>query len=506
MVLRYIFWDQLSEDLASLKEVGQDDIILLCELKESATYVAHHKKKLVFLWSAMRHFANTLIEKGYKVIYVKVDDKNNTQVLDKELKRHIKQYNIDQLIFTHPSEYHQLSIIENLQQSLTQEVIILQDDRFLCSQQTFKDWAGDKAHLRMEFFYREMRKQYGILMQGNQPEGGKWNYDAENRKPPKTGLKIPKPYHSAKDPIVEEVKQLVAQHFNNHFGDIEPFYFAVTRQQALRSLEKFISERLIHFGTYQDAMIQGEPWMYHAHISFYINSGLLSPLECIHKAEQAYQSNQAPLNAVEGFIRQILGWREFIRGIYWLKMPQYAEVNFLKAKRPLPTFFWNGNTDMNCVHQVVTETKENAYAHHIQRLMVIGNFALIAGLDPKDVNEWFWIVYADAYQWVELPNVTGMALFADGGVLGSKPYAASGQYINKMSDYCKGCRYKVTEKVGEEACPFNYLYWDFLIRNQRQLGNNQRLGFMYGMINKMTDDKIHAIQSSAKQFLSTYDK
>ena len=249
----------------------------------------------------------------------------------------------------------------------------------------------------------------------------------------------------------------------------------MTREQALAVLDQFILELLANFGTYQDAMIQGEPWMYHSHISLYLNCGLLSPLECVTRAEEAYYQHQAPLNAVEGFIRQVIGWREFIRGIYWLKMPEYSRLNFLNATRQLPTFFWDGATEMNCLHQVITETKENAYAHHIQRLMVVGNFALIAGLDPKEVNEWFWIVYADAYQWVELPNVTGMALFADGGVLGSKPYASSGQYINKMSDYCKECRYKVSVKEGEDACPFNYLYWDFLLRNEKQLGSNQRL-------------------------------
>ena len=277
----------------------------------------------------------------------------------------------------------------------------------------------------------------------------------------------------------------------------------MTREQALAVLDQFILELLANFGTYQDAMIQGEPWMYHSHISLYLNCGLLSPLECVTRAEEAYYQHQAPLNAVEGFIRQVIGWREFIRGIYWLKMPEYSRLNFLNATRQLPTFFWDGATEMNCLHQVITETKENAYAHHIQRLMVVGNFALIAGLDPKEVNEWFWIVYADAYQWVELPNVTGMALFADGGVLGSKPYASSGQYINKMSDYCKECRYKVSVKEGEDACPFNYLYWDFLLRNEKQLGSNQRLGFMYGMIKKMTPEKIQSIQKDAKHFLKS---
>ena len=250
-------------------------------------------------------------------------------------------------------------------------------------------------------------------------------------------------------------------------------------------------------------MIQGEPWMYHSHISFYLNCGLLLPMECVKAAENAYLSKKAPLNAVEGFIRQIIGWREYVRGIYWLKMPDYAVQNFFEAKRKLPDFYWSTDTKMNCLHQCVKETKQNAYAHHIQRLMVLGNFALIAGLNPVEVNEWFLIVYADAYEWVELPNVSGMILFADGGYLASKPYAAGGSYINKMSDYCKNCRYKVTEKNGLDACPFNYLYWDFLARNRDKLSSNYRMGMMYKTYDRMSHDKKQAIANDSKQFLDS---
>ena len=299
---------------------------------------------------------------------------------------------------------------------------------------------------------------------------------------------------------------LVAGHFPDHFGDLEPFYFAVTRQQALQTLNLFIEERLPNFGDYQDAMIEGEPWMYHSHISFYLNCGLLLPLECVKAAEKVYQQGKAPLNAVEGFIRQIIGWREYVRGIYWLEMPEYAQKNFFDAKHNLPDFYWTADTKMNCLHQCVLETQKNAYAHHIQRLMVLGNFSLIAGIDPVQVNEWFLSVYADAYEWVELPNVSGMTLFADGGYLASKPYAAGGSYINKMSDYCKNCNYKVTKKNGEDACPFNYLYWDFLIRNRDKLESNHRIGMMYKMYDRMGDDKKQAISDDSKNFLkSIYD-
>ena len=252
-------------------------------------------------------------------------------------------------------------------------------------------------------------------------------------------------------------------------------------------------------------MVQGEPWMYHSHISFYLNCGLLTPLECIQKAEEAYKNGTAPLNSVEGFIRQILGWREYIRGIYWMKMPDYKEENFLEAKRNLPDFFWTGNTQMNCLRQCISETKENAYAHHIQRLMIMGNFSLIAGLSPEEVNEWYLIVYADAYEWVELPNVTGMILFADGGVLASKPYAASGAYVNRMSDYCKGCKYSVTKKNGDKACPFNYLYWNFMIENEDKLKGNPRLNMSYNTLNKMNDEKIQAIKDDSKRFFKNID-
>jgi deoxyribodipyrimidine photolyase-related protein len=294
--------------------------------------------------------------------------------------------------------------------------------------------------------------------------------------------------------------------FQDHFGEIKNFHYAVTREDALRVLTHFISERLSLFGDYQDAMIENEPWMFHSHIGLYLNIGLLTPLECIKKAEQAYINQQAPLNAVEGFIRQIMGWREYVRGIYWLKMPEYKTQNFFDAKKTLPDFFWTGKTEMNCLKQCITETKHNAYAHHIQRLMVLGNFCLLIGVDPNAVNEWFLCVYADAYEWVELPNVSGMILFADGGTLASKPYAAGGSYINKMSNYCKNCRYKVSLKSGPNACPYNYFYWDFLIRNREKLASNPRISMMYRMIDKMPKEKKDMILSDSLAWISTYHK
>ena len=500
--LRLIFGDQLSQEISSMNGINSsEDTILMCEIWNEATYVKHHKKKIAFLFSAMRHFALNLREKGFNVQYVKLNDKNNTGFFKTEVERAIKKYSPNQIVVTHPGEFRVLKDIQCWEQELGIPVTIKADNRFLCTSDEFSKWARDKKQLRMENFYREMRKKHSILMDGAEPVGGQWNYDSENRQPPKSGLKIPKPYSNTLDDISQDVVDMVSEYFNDHFGDLYPFYFAVTRDQALKSLQLFVEQRLKGFGPFQDAMIEGEPWMYHSHIGFYLNCGLLLPMECVKAAEDAYNQGKAPLNSVEGFIRQIIGWREFIRGIYWLKMPDYAKENFFGAKRNLPDFYWTADTQMNCVRQCILETKKNAYAHHIQRLMILGNFALIAGIDPVHVNEWFLIVYADAYEWVELPNVSGMVLFADGGYLATKPYAAGANYINKMSDYCKNCNYKVKEKNGSNACPFNYLYWDFLVRNRDQLQTNHRISMMYKSYDRMDKDKKNAIRYDSQLFL-----
>ena len=504
--LRLILGDQLSESISSLHDCElATDIIFLCEVWDEATYVKHHKKKIAFLFSAMRHFAEQLTNQGYKVAYTKLDNPDNTGSFMGEVERLCQEHHFDRIVVTYPGEYRVLADMRTWEKTLGIPVEIRADDRFLCSPETFAAWADGRKQLRMEYFYRDMRKQYQILMEDDQPLGGKWNFDAENRKPPKQGLTVPKPYIGTIDAITQEVMDLVAERFDHHFGDLAPFYFAVTRADALQVLEQFIDQRFNHFGDYQDAMIEGEPWMYHSHISFYLNCGLLLPLECVQAAENAYYAGKAPLNAVEGFIRQIIGWREYVRGIYWLHMPSYKEKNFFAAERALPSLYWTGKTKMNCLRQCVLETKENAYAHHIQRLMVLGNFALLAGIEPKQVNEWFLVVYADAYEWVELPNVTGMILFADGGYLASKPYAAGGSYINKMSNYCKSCSYKVTQKNGPDACPFNYLYWDFLDRNRDRLASNHRIGMMYKTFGRMTEEKQQAIRDDSRIFLSNLE-
>ena len=505
--LRIILGDQLSNEISSLSGINaEEDIVLICEVFAEATYVKHHKKKIVFLFSAMRHFAEELrVEKNYQVEYLKLNDPEPMQSFTQAVEKTLAKHKIDEIIVTSPGEYRVLTEINIWQELFGIPVDIREDARFLCNQVEFKNWSKDRKNLRMEYFYREMRKKYSILMDGDQPIGGKWNFDLENRKPPNPNFDIPETFSSEPDAVTLDVMQLVEDKFSDHMGVLSDFHFAINAAQAKIALKQFIDERLKYFGDFQDAMIQGKPWMYHSHVGLYLNCGLLSPLECIQAAEQAYHDSHAPLNAVEGFIRQILGWREFVRGIYWNEMPDYASLNFFEAERDLPAFYWDADTKMNCVHQSVKETSQNAYAHHIQRLMVLGNFALLTGINPVQVNAWFLSVYADAFEWVELPNVSGMALFADGGYLASKPYAAGGGYINKMSNYCKSCSYSVTKKSGPDACPFNYLYWDFLERNRNKLGNNHRIGMMYKVYDRMSEEKKEMIKVDSNEFLISLD-
>ena len=473
----------------------------MVEVADEAAYVPHHKKKLAFIFSAMRHFAQEVRAAGFTVDYVPLDDPDNTGDFTGELTRAVKRHNPSEIVMTAPSEYRVLEMARGWAGSLRLPVRILEDDRFIASHDTFTQWAQGRKQFRMEYFYRDMRRKTGLLMEGKNPIGDKWNYDAENRKPAKSGLNLPKRLSFPPDDITANVLALVEQRFPDNFGDLHPFNWGVTRTDAEAALEHFINDCLPNFGDYQDAMLKGRPFMYHALIALYINVGLLNPLATCQKVEAAYHNGHAPINAVEGFIRQIIGWREYVRGIYWLKMPEYITANALGATRDLPAFYWTGETDMACMRDAITQTKQNAYAHHIQRLMVTGNFALLIGVDPHQVHEWYLAVYADAFEWVEAPNTIGMALFADGGLLGSKPYAASGNYINKMSDYCKGCRYKVKEKTGPDACPFNPLYWDFVVRNRDKLGANPRMGQIYRTWDKIDADKQAAYLASAKAVL-----
>jgi deoxyribodipyrimidine photolyase-related protein len=499
-----ILGDQLSPRLSSLAACDPaSTVVLMCEVAEEATYVRHHKKKIALIFSAMRHFAGELAALGWTVDYRRLDAPDNTGSFFGEVQRAIRRHKPGRVVVTEAGEWRVLDDMRRWQDALDLPVDVLPDDRFIASTAEFAAWAGGRKQLRMEYFYRDMRRKTRLLMDGDQPEGGVWNLDHDNRKPARAGLFMPTPLKTTPDAITRDVLDLVGTRFAGHFGDLEPFWFAVTRADAEAAFERFVETSLAEFGDYQDAMLTGERFLYHAVVSMYLNIGLLDPLSVCRRVEAAYGAGRVPLNAAEGFIRQVIGWREYIRGIYWLKMPEYAEQNALGHRRPLPEFYWTGETRMACVKAAVDQTRTDAYAHHIQRLMVTGNFALLAGVSPKALHEWYLTVYADAFEWVELPNTIGMSQFADGGVLASKPYAASGAYINRMSDYCGGCAYKVKERTGPTACPFNPLYWDFIARHRSRIAGNPRMAQMVRTYDKFTDAEKARIAETTAAVLAT---
>ena len=503
-ILIPIFGDQLSHGLSSL--AGQDKascVILMAEVDEETEYVPHHKSKMAYILSAMRHHAEDLRSAGWTVDYVKLTDANNSGSLTGEVARAIERHKVSTLRATEAGEWRVKAMLDSWPDRFDIPVTILPDDRFLCTHAEFESWAQDRKHLRMEFFYRDMRRKSGLLMNGGAPEGGQWNFDAENRKPAKRDLTMPKPLHFTPNAVTQEVIQMVEARYGDNIGQTEKFGFAVTREDALQQQKHFLAHALPHFGDYQDAMLTDEPFLWHAILSPYINSGLIDPLELCRAVEEQYRAGKVPINAAEGFIRQVIGWREYVRGIYWHAGPEYVESNALEATRSLPAFYWTGNTDMHCLSQAIGQTITHSYAHHIQRLMITGNFALLAGLDPKQVHLWYLAVYADAYEWVELPNSLGMSQFADGGMLASKPYAASGAYINRMSDYCTNCRYDVKQRIGPKACPFNALYWEFIARNEGKLRNNPRMAMPYKNWERMTEADKVKLRAHAQQFLET---
>ncbi|MBC7311407.1 MAG: cryptochrome/photolyase family protein [Rhizobium sp.] len=502
-LLHLVLGDQLSHSLSALGDAKpHGSIVLMAEVMAEAGYVRHHKKKIAFLFSAMRHFAEELRGRGFSVRYVTLDDPDNSQSLRCEVERALAETGAEGLVVTEPGEYRLMDEMRGWQESLGVPVEIREDDRFVIGQAGFGRWADRRRELRMEFFYRDMRRHFGVLMRGDEPEGGQWNFDKENRKSPPRGLKGPRRLSWRHDAITSDVLDLVAAHFSHHFGQLRPFHFAVTAEQAEAEFEQFVTEILPSFGDWQDAMVAGEPYLFHSMIAAYLNAGLLLPNDVIRRAERAYHERAAPLNAVEGFIRQILGWREYVRGIYWRFMPEYAGRNAFGATRPLPAFYWTGETKMRCMASAVHDTIEHAYSHHIQRLMVTGNFALLAGLSVTEVCEWYLAVYADAYEWVELPNTLGMALHADDGLMASKPYAASGKYIDRMSNFCGGCAYDVKDGAGENACPFNSLYWRFIAVNEDKLRGNHRMANILAGWRRMDEGKRAALLARAETYLS----
>jgi deoxyribodipyrimidine photolyase-related protein len=499
-----VLGDQLSYALSSL--AGQDKgacVILMAELDQETTYVPHHKSKMAFILSAMRHHAEDLRSAGWTVDYVKLTDPENSGSFTGELARAMERHSASAICVTEAGEWRVKAMLDSWADRFDVPVEIRSDDRFLCDHGEFESWAKDRKQLRMEYFYRDMRRKSKLLMDGDAPVGGQWNFDAENRKPAKRDLAMPQPLHFAPDDITQDVIRMVEAKFATNMGQTAKFGFAVTRTDALKQQAHFLKHALPSFGDYQDAMLTGEPFLWHSILSPYINTGLLDPLELCRAVEEQYHAGKVPINAAEGFIRQVIGWREYVRGIYWHAGPEYVESNALAAERPLPEFYWTGKTDMHCLSQTVDQTVAYSYAHHIQRLMITGNFALLAGINPAEVHIWYLAVYADAYEWVELPNSLGMSQFADGGMLASKPYAASGAYINRMSDYCSGCRYDVKQKTGPKACPFNALYWEFIARNEDRLRKNPRMAMPYKNWDRMAQADKVALRRQAQQFLET---
>lgn len=501
--LLLILGDQLTDGLGALGDIDpEQDHVLLAEVMEEASHVPHHPKKIALIFSAMRHFAEALRERGIQVHYVALDDPDNSGSLPGELLRWTQRLD--------PAEVHLTECGDwRLEQALRHCGVPIHwhpDSRFLCTREAFAVWAKGRKQLRMEFFYREMRRDSGLLLNPDgTPEGGAWNFDADNRKSLPKGVHPPLPLCVEPDAITRDVLALVGQRFASHYGSLEGFDYPVTAEQAERLWQHFLDNGLADFGDYQDAMADGEPFLFHSRISAALNIGLLDLRRICAEVEAAYRAGDVPLNAAEGFIRQLIGWREYVRGIYWLRMPEYAEGNRFGNSRALPAFYWTGKTRMNCMRQAIGQTLEHAYAHHIQRLMVTGNFALLAGIAPKDICDWYLAVYMDAFDWVELPNTLGMVMHADGGYLGSKPYCASGQYIKRMSNHCQGCSYKVSESTGESACPFNALYWHFLMRHREPLERNPRIGMVYRNLARMTEAKQQALWDWGERLLAKLD-
>lgn len=503
-VLVPVLGDQLTRDLASIRGRTKDDtVILMMEVWDEATYVRHHKQKIALIFSAMRHFAAELRDAGWQVDYVQLDDEDNSGSFTGEVARAVERHDPRAIHVVEAGEWRVQQAIEEWPDKFDCEVEILPDDRFIATIAEFREWAEGRDTFRMEFFYREMRRKTGLLMDGDKPEGGEWNLDKQNRESPDDDMDPPERAKFEPDDITCEVIALVEDQFGDHFGSLDTFNWPVTRDEAEEAADRFFAERIEKFGPYQDAMVYGQDDLYHSMLSTSINLGLLDPLDLCQRAEKAYRDGNAPLNSVEGFIRQLIGWREYVRGFYWYFMPGLESDNKLNAQRGLPEFYWTGETDMRCMADCIRSTRENAHAHHIQRLMVLGNFALLAGINPREVQDWYLVVYADAYEWVELPNVAAMILYADGGKLASKPYAASGNYINKMSDYCRECRYSPNKKTGEDACPFNPLYWHFMDRHRDRLEQNHRIGRIYSTWDRMDEAKRQDYLDSAEAFLDT---
>ncbi|MDH3403536.1 MAG: cryptochrome/photolyase family protein [Acidobacteriota bacterium] len=480
--------DQLHLDYlsaAGLERAG--DAVLQMELSDDFTHVPSHKQRTALVLSAMRHFAREIAGAGWRAAYVRVEDRRNDGDFGSQLVRACDALDPQRLVALRPGDFRTLKALRQAAAGLGLELELLEDPHFLVEPAAFASWAEGRKVLVMEHFYRWSRRRLGVLLcEDGKPEGGSWNYDADNRKPlGKDRPALPERRAFPPDAITREVLALVSRRFPDAPGSLDSFAWAVSREQALAALEHFVDRGLKHFGDYQDAMQRGEAWLFHSLLSPALNLKLLDPRECVERAEAAYREGRAPLNSVEGFIRQLIGWREFIRGIYWREGESYARRNHLDEEGRLPEFYWTGETEMQCARDALGQVLEHGYGHHIQRLMVTGNLALVAGVHPRRVSDWYLGMYVDAMDWVTLPNTLGMVMYGDGGLVGSKPYAASGRYIERMSDHCSECRFRPGERVGETACPVTVLYWDFLARHRERLAANRRMRFAYANLDRL---------------------
>ena len=499
--LLFVLGDQLDSQMPALAELDREaDAVLMAEVREEAEHVPSHRQRTVLFLAAMRHFALDLIERGFRVRYVRLDDRANTQSLGSELKRAIDTLGPERVQVVQPGDHRVETAIREVAASASTPLETLEDRSFTCPLEEFEAWANDgRKSLVMEYFYRERRRKLDILVtKDGKPRQGKWNFDAENRETFKRAPDVPKPYRPRSDAVTKEVIDLVNTTWPDAPGELKSFHWPVTRSQAQRTLRDFVENRLDGFGTYEDAMWAGETVLYHSRLSSSLNLKLLHPRECIDAVLAAYEDGHAQINDVEGFVRQIIGWREFIRGVYFHEGADYSRRNGLQQYGDLPEFYWTGETDLNCLKHCLREVIEHAWTHHIPRLMVIGNFALTAGVHPGAINDWFLAMYVDAVDWVTAPNVVGMSQHADHGVVGTKPYAGSGKYIDRMSNYCKGCSYDVKKRTGDDACPFNTFYWDFLIRHRERLADNPRMGLTMKNVDRLDVGEKDEIQSRAR--------
>jgi deoxyribodipyrimidine photolyase-related protein len=506
--LRLILGDQLNASHSWFTKVDDNVIYVMMEMRQETDYVMHHAQKVIAFFAAMRQFAVERRNEGHKFHYLKIGDQNNKHSLIANLESLIDQYDIELFEYQLPDEFRLDKQLRMFSEASKITVNATDTEHFLTERSMLESlFEGKKTYL-METFYRKVRTKYGILMEQGEPMGGKWNFDHDNRnnydgKTPIPSIGMQTYNHSA---IWDEIQHAGIKTFGKPVA--ENFFWPLNREAALQLLEEFVEKALPFFGRYQDAMFTDSPWLFHSRLSFAMNTKMLHPLEVINRAMKQWKqyADKIDLAQIEGFIRQIIGWREYMRGVYWAQMPEYAQKNYFHNSRKLPEWYWTGETKMNCLHHAINQSLAYAYAHHIQRLMITGNFALLAGVDPDEVDKWYLGVYIDAIEWVEITNTRGMSQFADGGLLATKPYASSANYINKMSNYCKKCAYDNSKRYGEKACPFNSFYWDFHIRNRELLGRNPRIGMVYRNIDKMSAEERNKISAQAALYLKNMDR